>query len=120
MPFGLSNTPSAFQRFMNEVFSDLLNICVIVSLDDILVYSDDLENHKDHVKEVLRRLWDNSLYASSAKCAFYQHQVEFLGFVPSSEGVQIDAKKVQTIQDWPTPWRVKDVTTLGIHIYGFY
>jgi len=119
MPFSLSNAPSTFQRFMNKVFLDLLDICVVVYLDDILVYYDDLENHKNHVKEVLRRLQDNSLYASPAKCAFHQCQVEFLGFVLSPEGVQMDTKKVQTIQDWPTPQCVKDVQTF-LGFMNFY
>jgi len=56
MSFGLSNAPSAFQRFMNEIFSDLLDIYMVVYLDNILIYSDDLESHKEHVREVLRRL----------------------------------------------------------------
>ena len=72
MPFGLSNAPSAFQRFMNELFSDLLDICVVVYLDDILIYSDNLDSHKNHVMEVLKRLQNNGLYASPAKCAFHQ------------------------------------------------
>ena len=53
MPFGLSNAPAAFQHFMNEVFSYLLNVCVIVYLDDILIYSDNLAEHEKHVCEVL-------------------------------------------------------------------
>jgi len=57
MPFRLSNALSAFQRFINEVFLDLLDICVVVIyLDNILIYSDDLEDHKKHVKEVLKKL----------------------------------------------------------------
>jgi hypothetical protein len=56
MPFGLSNAPMAFQRFMNDIFGDLLDVCVIVYLDDILIYSDDMSQHKKHVKEVLHRL----------------------------------------------------------------
>ena len=56
MPFGLSNAPSSFQRFMNDVFADLLDVCVIVYLDDLLVYSSDLANHQSHVREVLRYL----------------------------------------------------------------
>jgi len=119
MPFGLSNAPSAFQRFINELFSDLLDVCVVVYLDDILIYSDDLVSHKMHVMEVLKRLWDNGLYASPTKCAFHQRQIEFLGFVLSPEGVQMDAKKVQTIQDWPTPRRVKDIQ-LFISFANFY
>ena len=61
MPFRLTNAPAAFQRLMNNVFSDLLDICVLVYLDDILIYSDTLEEHLCHIHEVvlepLRRLW---------------------------------------------------------------
>ena len=99
MPFGLSNIPSAFQRFMNKVFLDLLDICVVIYLDNILIYSDNLEDHKKHIKEVLKRLQDNSLYAFSVKYTFCQRQVEFLGFILSPEKVHIDTKKVQIIQD---------------------
>ena len=53
MPFGLSNTPAAFQRFMNDVFGDLLDVCIVVYLDDILIYSDNLTQHEKHVHEVL-------------------------------------------------------------------
>ena len=49
MPFGLTNAPAAFQRFINSVFSDLLDVCVIVYLDDVLIFSDSLEQHHEHV-----------------------------------------------------------------------
>ena len=64
MPFRLSNAPAAFQRYMNEIFADMLNVCVIIYLDDILIYFDDMSQHKAHVKEALQRLWKNGLYAS--------------------------------------------------------
>src|SRR6266436_4457219 len=53
MPFGLSNMPAAFQRFINEVLGDLMDVCMVGYLDDILIYSDSLEDHRDHVHEVL-------------------------------------------------------------------
>ena len=63
MPEGLTNAPAAFQRFMNDIFADMMDINVIVYLDDILVYSDNLFEHKQHVQEVLRRLRANGLFA---------------------------------------------------------
>ena len=56
MPFRLSNVPAAFQRYMNEIFANMLNVCVIVYLNDILIYSDDMFQYKAHIKEVLWRL----------------------------------------------------------------
>ena len=54
MPFGLTNALAAFQRFMNDIFSDLLDVCIVVYLDDILIYSDNITQHWSHVKEVLK------------------------------------------------------------------
>ena len=56
MPFGLTNAPAMFQHYINEVLKDLLDICIIVYLDDILVYSQDLDEHKHHIHDVLLRL----------------------------------------------------------------
>ena len=56
MLFGLSNALSAFQLFMNDIFSNVLDIFVVIYLDDILIYSDNIDDHKKHVKEVLKRL----------------------------------------------------------------
>jgi len=56
MPFGLSNAPAAFQRFVNTIFADLLDVYVIVYLDDILIFSEDESLHEGHVREVFRRL----------------------------------------------------------------
>ena len=53
MPFGLANAPAAFQQFVNSILMDLLDICVVVYLDDILIYSQDLKSHQEHVCEVL-------------------------------------------------------------------
>ena len=53
MPFGLSNAPAAFQQFVNTIFADLLDVCVVVYLDDILIYSEDEASHEEHVREVL-------------------------------------------------------------------
>jgi len=71
MLFGLSNAPSVFQHFMNDIFSDLLDVSVVIYLDNILIYSDNMDDHKKHVKEILRRLRENWLYVSPTKCVFH-------------------------------------------------
>src|ERR1700719_2446494 len=109
MPFRLFNGPAAFQRFMNDIFADMLDVCVIVYLDNILIYSDNMDIHKTHVQEVLKRLRENGLYAGADKCEFYSESIEYLGFRLSSEGLSMDPAKIQTIQDWPKPRKVNAI-----------
>ena len=94
---------------MNDIFSDMLDVCVIVHLDDILIDSDNLELHRKHVREVLRHLQENGLYTRANKCNFHEDTVEYFGYNLSPTGLTMDPVKVQTIQDWPEPRKVKDV-----------
>ena len=109
MPIGLTNAPATFQRFMNNIFSDLLDINVTIYLDDILIYSNDPAEHKKHVCEVLRCLRKHGLYAHLDKCHFSTDSVEYLGFILLKEGLKMDPSKVLTIQDWPEPRKIKDI-----------
>ncbi|KAL1942409.1 hypothetical protein VTO73DRAFT_6011 [Trametes versicolor] len=109
MPFGLSNAPAAFQRFVNEVFADLLDVTAVVYLDDILVYSDNPEDHPKHVKEVLRRLQKHKLYARADKCEFHADSVEYLGYILGPDGLTMAESKVRAILEWPEPRKVRDV-----------
>src|ERR1700723_203674 len=59
------SVPAAFQHFMNDIFADMVNVCVIIYLNDILVYSDNIDQHRTHVREVLRRLRENGLYTGA-------------------------------------------------------
>jgi hypothetical protein len=70
MPFGLSNASAAFQHFMNNIFGNLLDVCIIIYLDDILIYSDDPKDYKKHVREVLRHLQLHELYVHPDRCNF--------------------------------------------------
>ncbi|KAG1925937.1 hypothetical protein F2P79_025177 [Pimephales promelas] len=94
MPFGLSNSPSVFQAFINDVFRDMLNQWVIVYIDDILIYSKTYEEHVKHVRAVLKLLNQHQLYAKAEKCEFHQETISFLGYVISSGGVAMDEKKL--------------------------
>ncbi|KAL0199954.1 hypothetical protein M9458_003141, partial [Cirrhinus mrigala] len=109
MPFGLSNSPSIFQAFVNEVFRDMLHRYVIVYIDDILIYSENLESHVTHVRSVLHRLIANKLYAKLPKYEFHQTKISFLGYVISNEGVTMDDKKVSAVVNWPKPRTIKDL-----------
>ena len=109
MPFGLTNAPTAFQWFMNNIFSDLLDICVMIYLDDILIYLNNMSKHHWHVKEVLRHLRKAGLYAKAEKCEFHSELVEYLGYILSSSGLTMSDNKVKIIQDWPESKKVKDI-----------
>ena len=109
MPFGLSNAPAAFQRLMNSIFTDLLDICILVYLNDILIYSDNSEDHEHHVREVLCRLQNNKLYARADKCSFHKDTVKYLGYILAPSRLTMDDNKVKVVQDWPEPQKVKDV-----------
>jgi len=106
MPFGLTNAPATFQHLMNDVLRDFLDDFVVVYLDDILIFSTSLDEHKRHVRRVLERLRDNGLFAKPEKCAFHQREIEYLGYLVSPDGVKMDPKKVSAILDWPEPTNV--------------
>ena len=82
---------------MNDMFSDLLDVCIVVYLDDILIYSNDITQHWSHVKEVLKWLQKAGLYAKAEKCEFYSDSVEYLGYVLSPSGLTMSDAKVKTI-----------------------
>ena len=109
MLFGLTNAPSAFQFFMNDIFHDLLDVCVVIYLDDILIYSDDKKTHEEQVRKVLQRLRDNHLHAKLEKCSFDTDTVEYLGVIINPNGVSMDQSKVKAITSWPVPQNTKEL-----------
>lgn len=109
MPFGLTNAPSTFQHFINDVFHKHIDKFVIVYLDDILVYSRNLDDHRKHVLQVLKLLRDFNLFAKASKCTFHQPSVEYLGYIVGASGISMDESKVTSILEWPKPTSVKGV-----------
>ena len=91
------------------IFRDLLELCLIIYLDDLLVYSKTQEEHDSHVLLVLSQLREHGLYAKLEKCSFDCNQVEFLGYVISSEDISMDLAKVETVLEWQTPRSLRDV-----------
>jgi hypothetical protein len=92
---------------MNKVLSDYLDIFCIAYLDDILIYSDSMEEYRKHVCIVLRWLRDVGLTLKLFKCEFYMKKIEYLGYIISPTGLQIDPKKIKTVKEWREPVNVK-------------
>ncbi|CAI7885476.1 unnamed protein product [Closterium sp. NIES-54] len=88
---------------MNEAFRPLLDKCIIVYLDDILIYSPDRAQHLQDIETVFTILSENCLQTKASKCEFLQETLEFLGHVILADGVEIDLKKITTIQAWHSP-----------------
>src|SRR5882724_272309 len=103
MPEVLTNAPATFQRFMNDIFTDMIDIIVIIYLDNILIYSNNIFEHKLHVQEVLCRLCANELFAHANKCKFHITSCEYFGYMLSPESLTMATYKVQIIQYWPIP-----------------
>jgi len=114
MPFGLHSAGASFQRWINSIFADLIGVSVIIYLDDILVFTRTKEEHERLLHEIFRRMRQHGLYAAPQKCKLHQKSVEFLGFIVSSQGVQANPKKVETIAKWAVPktWRVASLPRL--------
>ena len=107
MPFGLCNAPATFQRLMDTVLTNLnFEIC-LAYLDDIIVFSHDLNSHMERLQRLFDRLREANLKLKPSKCQVLQRQVHFLGFTVSQHGVGTDPGKVEAIKDWPTPQNLR-------------
>ncbi|MBW0478359.1 hypothetical protein O181_018074 [Austropuccinia psidii MF-1] len=107
MPFGCTKAPASFQNLRNDIFSDFLDIFVLVYLEDILGFFSSEEEHVKHVASVLQILRDNKLFAKASKCVLHASSVEYLGYVFSSDGLKMDSSKLQQILNWPQPKNIK-------------
>ncbi|GJX96050.1 putative reverse transcriptase domain-containing protein [Tanacetum coccineum] len=101
MPLGLTNAPAVFMNLMNRVCKPYLDKFVIVFIDDIMIYSKNEQEHKEHLKQILELLKKEELYAKFSKCEFWIPKVQFLGHVIDSEGIQCGiAAKIESFKDW--------------------
>ncbi len=99
MPFRLTNAPTTFYTLMNDIFQEWLDDFVVVYIDDILVYSNSMEEHVEHLWKVFQRLRKNKLYAKFEKCKFGVMKVDFLRHRITQEGLKMDDHKVKAILD---------------------
>jgi hypothetical protein len=104
---------------MNHILASLLRKCVVVFIDDILIYSASYEEHLKHVKMVFHLLQEHQLKVRLSKCTFAQQKLHYLGHVLSPQGVSTDPTKVANVQNWPTPTCVKDLRGF-LGLAGYY
>jgi hypothetical protein len=108
MPMGLCNAPATFQTLMNNIFYDCIDDFLVVYMDDLLIFSKNEEDHMRHVEMVLQRLREHKLYVSPKKCVFMSTEIEFLGFIVGKDGLRVDPKKIEVIENWPRPTRITE------------
>lgn len=119
MPQGITNAPSTFQRLMERCMGDIHLKEVLVFLDDLIVYSDTLEEHESRLINVLGRLRDYGLKLSPDKCKFFQTDVRYLGHIVSREGVKTDPDKIRALKTWPRPQNLKELRSF-LGFSGYY
>ncbi|TQV93704.1 pol protein [Cordyceps javanica] len=110
---------ATFQTMIDTILRKQIGVFVVVYLDDILIYSNTLEEHKQYVHEVLQTLQDNKLLVEVAKCKFHQSSVQFLGFIVTHGEIQMCQDKIKAIKEWPTPTNVRDVRAFTAFV-NFY
>jgi hypothetical protein len=109
MPFGLTNAPATFQTYINKALHPWLDVFCTAYIDDILIYSNTLEEHREHVRTILQALQKAGLHLDIRKCEFETKEVTYLGMIISDSGVKMDPAKIHAITSWQSPSNLKDV-----------
>lgn len=109
LPFGLTNSPATYQRFINDTLFDYLDDFCTAYLDDIMIYSQNKQEHQEHVRKVLQRLREAGLQADIKKSEFSVTRTKYLGFIVSTSGIETDPEKTLAISQWTPPKTVKGV-----------
>jgi hypothetical protein len=119
MMFGPCNAPSTFQKLMNEVLREEIKTGKVqVYMDDIIIFTETLEEHREMVRRVLQRLAEANLFLKPEKCEFERAEIQFLGMIISHNNIKMAPKKVESITQWPTPKNKKQVQKfLGLANY---
>ena len=109
MPFGLCNAPATFQSTMEIVLRGLLGNQCLVYLDDIIIFGSSFHECLKNLEEVLKKLENANLKLKPKKCKLFHTEVEYLGRIVSSDGIQADPEKIRAIQEWPVPTTVREI-----------
>ena len=118
-PMGICCGPPVYQREMQKALEGLVGSCVLVYLDDLVIYSNSIQEHAKHLRLVCDRLRAYGLTLKKEKCSWAQEEVELLGYIISAEGVRANPDKVRAIADLPQPKTTKEVRSL-LGMAGYY
>ena len=99
---GLTNAPATFQAYMQKALAGLVDVICVVYLDDIVIFSQNAEEHAKHLRLVTDRLRQYKLYIKLSKCEFFQERIEFLGFMVSLKGLKMEPKRIIAVSQWLT------------------
>lgn len=109
-PFGLTGAPATFQRYINWILRDELDICCSAYIDDVVIYSDTQKEHRDAVLRIIRKLANAGLQLDFDKSEFEAGTIKYLGYlVKTGWGLQADPAKLEAIRQWEPPTKVKGV-----------
>jgi len=111
MQFGTTNPPADFEGYINDTIQEALDCFTSAYLDDILIYSNSIEEHDEHVKWVIERLLKAGLYLKPEKCEFHKETIKYLGLIISKKGISMDQDKVDTVWNWS-----REKKTLNVHL----
>lgn len=119
MTHGLANVPLYFKKLMTTILKDYHNNFVLILVDDVIIYSKNAADHREHLRLVLGRFRKHKLYSRYDTCEFWSNDISILGYIISDKGVKVDPAKVEAIHDWKTPTSVPEVRSL-VKLAGYY
>ena len=109
MPFGIANAPATFQRLMSKIFRDDILRILLVYLDDIILYSETVDEHIRDLDTVLTKLQEHGLKLKASKCVLFKPEVRYLGHILSAEGLRADPEKIVAVKDWVRPENLQEL-----------
>ena len=110
MFFGLSNASATFQGYVNKILAEKLDVFIVIYLNDILIYTKNPgQPHVKAVRWVLDQFRKYFLFANLKKYWFYQNEVCFLGYVVLLKEINMEAKRIKVVKDWPKPKSVRNI-----------
>lgn len=119
LPFGLKNAPSIFQRALDDILREHIGVRCYVYIDDIIVFGTSEDEHLKNLELVFKTLEQANMKVQADKCEFLKESVEFLGFIVSRNGITTNPKKVEAINNFPTPRTLKELRSF-LGLAGYY